>query len=92
MKQRIEYAAVEVYYTSGRYRVMPYSEAKNDCEAEAAKILNKADVSLFSDEAIERAAEAVGNQYEPWDESNAAWRDACRSDVRAVIAALKGDA
>lgn len=59
---------------------------------DARKAINASDDVMFSDEAIERAAEAVGNQYEPWDESNAAWRDACRSDVRAVIAALKGDA
>jgi hypothetical protein len=40
---REEAAAKEIYSTSGRNRVMPYSQAKNDCEAESRQILAAAD-------------------------------------------------
>lgn len=60
-------------------------------QEEAAEALAAADAVMFSDEATERAAQAMGNQYEPWAESSVVWRDVCRADVRAVVAALKGD-
>lgn len=103
-QERIEYAAVELYYASGRYRVMPYSEARNDCEADAARILAKADVSMFSDEAIERAARVLEptawNPREFWfrghgesiDEARGRFQQSAIARVRAVVAALKGDA
>ena len=47
-----EAAAREVYHTSGRYRVMPYSQAKSDCVEEATRILTAA-APLFAAEAWE---------------------------------------
>jgi hypothetical protein len=37
--EAVEAAAREVYHTSGRYRVMPYSQAKSECVEEATRIL-----------------------------------------------------
>ena len=67
-------------------------EDKEHAIAEARFALERSDPFLFSDEAIERAAEAVGNEYEPWAESSDVWREVCRNDVRTIIKALKGDA
>lgn len=60
--------------------------------SDAQKALNAADAVMFSDEAVERAAQSLGNLYEPWEASSSQMRETWRSDVRAVIAALKGDA
>lgn len=48
--------------------------------------------AMFSDEAIERAAVMLCNEYEPWDEASEQARNVWRSDVQIMVAALKGDA
>jgi hypothetical protein len=64
---------------------------------EAARgALNAADAVMFSEDAVERAAIALGVKQYPmiesfWDDVDAGFRDKCRDQARAVIAALKGD-
>lgn len=67
-QEAIEAAAKEVYRTSGRYRVMPYSEAREACESEALRILEAAAPFLraqalddAADEFYSRLPDGTGN-------------------------------
>lgn len=48
-KEAITAAAQEIYHTSGRNRVMSYSEARKNCETEAKTILEAAEPHILAD-------------------------------------------
>ena len=70
------------------------SEDREYAIAEARFALERSDPFLFSDEAIERAAQAMFalKTFNDWDSLPEQIKRIWRDHTRAVVAALKGDA
>jgi hypothetical protein len=94
MNARIE-AAAQALATKDRANLSSWHQE------EATEALAAADAVMFSDEAIERAAVALNERfraddknefYSIWEDLGEDQRNHWKADVRAVVAALKGDA
>lgn len=95
MNARVEAAAKAVSDALGTVCGIHDTTSAEDHEL-ANAALAASDAAIFSDEAVERAAIALGVKRYPmtegdWEGVDAHFRGKCREEVRAVIAALKGD-
>ena len=91
-------AAARVHFerNGGRWDEWSADEKSSETDDMQAA-LAAADAVMFSDEAIERAAEALymtssGSSEKHWDDIGRLRQEYFRSRVRAVVTALKGDA